>query len=242
MCATARTSGEAPGIRPSRNGPMTTDRPTVAAVIAVSSRDPVLTSSVAGRPVIEWTIRRWGATSGVDRLVLAVDGRIKPRASVPIAMERDRISAIRGAMTLAGTAATFLLCPPDRPLGPGSIVEALRARLEPGIDAVGAARPVRSTLKRVVDGRVVATVSRDEWRSDPDPWLFDRDALLRALEAAAATGAEIVDGRSLVLAGDLRVRLIDADATDLPIRTPADARFAERWLASEDGTTNGSTG
>lgn len=209
---------------------------TLVAVIAVSSRDPVLRSSVAGRPVIEWTIHRWAAAPGVDRLVLAVDGEMEPRASVPIAMGRDRVSAIRGAIALVGTAAAVLLCPPDRPLGPGSIVDALRARLGPGVDAVGAARPVRSTLKRVDDGRVVATVSRDEWRSDPGPWLFDRDALLHALDAAVTTGAEIVDGRGLVLAGDLRVRLIDADATDLPIRTMADTRFAERWLAATGGS------
>lgn len=216
---------------------MTTDGPTIVAVIPVSTPDPVPSWSVRGRPIIDWTLERWSAAPGIDRVVLAVDGRFEPRASVPIAMGRDRVSAIRGAVALAERAAAVLLCSPDRPLGPGSIVDALRARLEPGIDAVGAAHPVRSTLKRIVDGRVVATVPRDAWRSDPGPWLFHREALRHALAVAVATGRDVVDGRDLVLLGDLRVRLVDADATDLPIRTPADARFAERWLAAADGST-----
>lgn len=98
MSATARTSGEAPGIRPSRSGPMTADLPTVVAVIPVPSRDPVLMWSVAGLPVIEWTIRRWVAAPGVDRLVLAVDGGVEPRVPVAIAMRRDLSSRRSGTI------------------------------------------------------------------------------------------------------------------------------------------------
>lgn len=214
----------------------------IVVVIPVGSELGAGTPAIERRPVIDWTIRRWRTVPGIDRLVLAVDGGVEPPAPVPIATGHDLVSAIRAAVTLAGTRAAILLCPSDRPLGTGAIVAALRAELGPGVDAVGAARPIRSTLKRVVHGRIVATVSRDAWRSDPDPWLFDRAALLHALEAVATSGTGIVDGRSLVLAGDLRVRLVDGDATDLPIRTAADARFAERWLASTHGAMDGSAG
>jgi len=152
-----------------------------------------------------------------------------------IATAPDRASAIRAALVIAGRAGAVLLCPADRALGGAAIVDELIG-LSDDVDAVAAARPVRSTLKRVVDGRVVATVPRDAWRSDAGPWLFRRDALERALAVAETTGRPVVDGHDLARGAGLLVRLIDADATDLSIRTPADARFAERWLASIGGS------
>lgn len=226
---------------------MITSEPTIVAIIPVGSQDPVFTLSIRRRTVIAWTVRRLRTAPRIERIVLAVDGGPATRAlaaldhpydhpSPATATGADRVSAIRAALTVGGPAAAIVLCPPDRALGPASVVDELILRSD-GVDAVAAARPVRSTLKRVVDGRVVATVPRDEWRSDAGPWLFRREALERALAAAEAVGRSVVDGQDLALAGGLRVRLIDADATDLPIRTPADARFAERWLASSRGST-----
>ncbi|MGK2852184.1 MAG: IspD/TarI family cytidylyltransferase [Candidatus Limnocylindrales bacterium] len=218
----------------------------IVAIIPMSADDPAITVSVIGRPVIEWTVRRLQKVARIERIVLAVDGVTAAQAleaidvsddgaPTTIATGSDRTNAIRAALELAGQVEAILLCPPDRALGPASVIEEL-ALQSAGVDGVAAARPVRSTLKRVIDGRVVGTVSRDAWRSEAAPWLFRRDALERALGVATETeGRPIIDGHDLSQVGRLRVRLIDADATDLPIRTPADARFAERWLASRDG-------
>lgn len=220
---------------------MITTGATIVAIIPVGSQDPVFTLSIRGLPVIAWTVRRLRSAHRIERVVLAVDGpAARARAAVDlnagqpwpaVATGADRESAIRAALTLGGAATAILLCPPDRALGSPSIVEDLAANAD-GVEAVAAARPVRSTLKRVLGGRVVATVPRDAWRSDPGEWLFRREALERALTAARDTGRPVVDAQDLVLAGGLQVRLIDADATDLAIRTLADVSFAEQWLAS----------
>lgn len=231
---------------------MITSGSTIIAIIPVRLEDPVLTLSIRGRPVIDWTVRRLRTAQRIGGVVLAVDGGSAPgalaapdtlhvRPAPTVATGADRLGAIRAALSAGGPADAVLLCAPDRALGPASIVADLLDQCD-DVDAVAAARPVRSTLKRVVDGRVVATVPRDAWRSDAGPWLFHRDALDGALAAAAVAGRSVVDGQDLALAGGLRVRLIDADASDLPIRTPADARFAERWLASTVGRTGGVTG
>jgi len=217
----------------------------IVAIIPVASDDPAIALSILGRPVIAWTLRRLQSATRIERIILAVDGVSGAAAMATIgsaeddpppatATGPDRASAIRAALELAGPADAVLLCPPDRPLGGASIVDELTVQAD-GVDAVAAARPVRSTLKRVDDGRVVATVPRDSWRSDAGPWLFRRDALERALAVSETTGRPVVDGHDLALGAGLLVRLIDADATDLSIRTPADARFAERWLASIGG-------
>lgn len=228
--------------------PIVRGRPSAfVAIIPVGPGDPSTTLTVHGRAVLDWTVRRLLAATEIDRIVLAVDGmpaalalravgRTGGLTRLATAAGPDRAGAIRAGLALAGPSDAVFLCPPDRALGPASAIDELILRSQ-GVDAVAAARPVRSTLKRVVGGRVVATVPRDDWHADAGPWLFRRDALERALAVAEATGRPVVDDLDLALGGRLRVRLVAASATDLPIRTSADARFAERWLASTGGPT-----
>lgn len=230
----------------------------VVAIIPVASNDAALTVSFHSLPVLAWTLRRLRMSPRIGRIVLAIDGGSEaavvaalhdahdnPAAATTtstgtaFAMGPDRISALRAALEIAGPTDDVLLCPPDRAAGAATMIDALLLQSDgsAAVDAFGATRSIRSTLKRVVDGRVETTVSRDAWHSDTGLWLFRHGALERALAGAEAAGRSVGGGADLARGGGLRVRLIDTGTSDLPVRTAADARFAERWLAiSRDGT------
>lgn len=221
----------------------------VVAIIPMAWDDAALTVSFHGLSVLAWTLRRLRVSPRIGRIVLAIDGGSEAAVVAALhdphdatgattgtafAMGLARISALRAALVIAGPTDAVLLCPPDRAVGEASIIDALLLQSDgsAAVDAFGATQSIRSTLKRVVDGRVETTVSRDAWRSDTGLWLFRRAAMERALAGAEAAGRSVGGGADLARGGGLRVRLIDTGASDLPTRTAADARFAERWLAT----------
>jgi 2-C-methyl-D-erythritol 4-phosphate cytidylyltransferase len=106
-------------------------------------------------------------------------------------------------------------------------VDALIAAV--GDEAVGGilAMPVADTLKRAGDdGRIDATVAREQLWQAQTPQMFRHGLLLKALERAAA----VTDEASAVEALGLRPRLVAADATNLKVTYPLDLHLAELIL------------
>ena len=102
-----------------------------------------------------------------------------------------------------------------------------------GDDPVGGilAVPVADTLKRArADGRIAATVPRENLWQAQTPQMFRRGMLLRALEAAPA----VTDEASAIEALGLHPKLVAADATNLKVTYPLDLRLAEWILANRN--------
>jgi 2-C-methyl-D-erythritol 4-phosphate cytidylyltransferase len=102
-------------------------------------------------------------------------------------------------------------------------------------DVVGGllALPLPDTLKTEQDGRVSATVPReDKWLAQT-PQMFRLQALHDALAEAAASGfADITDEASAMERQGLRPRLVVGSAQNFKITYPADFALAEAILGS----------
>jgi 2-C-methyl-D-erythritol 4-phosphate cytidylyltransferase len=120
-----------------------------------------------------------------------------------------------------------------------AIHDAARALAPPalfrrGLDAAqatGAAVPVvplKDTIKRVVDSRVVATPDRVEHMAVQTPQVFRRDLLERAL---ALTDDDVTDEAALVEQLGIQVAVFDGDERAFKVTTPLDFALARSLLA-----------
>lgn len=96
------------------------------------------------------------------------------------------------------------------------------------------ALPMRDTLKRVRDGRIVATPPRHECWAAQTPQVFRIDWLREALDKASAAGVSGTDDAALIERLGLEVRVVEGDALNLKITTPEDLAVAEVWLAGRE--------
>jgi 2-C-methyl-D-erythritol 4-phosphate cytidylyltransferase len=114
-----------------------------------------------------------------------------------------------------------------RPLVSDEVVERVLGPLAEGYDGVVPALPASDTIKRVVQGVVVETVSREGLVAAQTPQAFLAPVLRRALggDLAGAT-----DCASLVERVGGRVAVVDGDPRLLKVTTPADLAMVESWL------------
>lgn len=94
------------------------------------------------------------------------------------------------------------------------------------------ASPVTATLKRAADGRVAETVPRDGLWAAQTPQAFSLP-LLRRAHAQGAT-SDATDDCQLVERLGKPVSVVESDAANLKVTTPADLRLAEAILADRD--------
>jgi len=97
------------------------------------------------------------------------------------------------------------------------------------------AAPIPDTVKRVREGRVVATPPRDECFAAQTPQVFRADWLREALAKAEADGVVATDDAALVERLGVEVRVVAASAPNPKITTAADLAWAEAWLARAAG-------
>lgn len=90
--------------------------------------------------------------------------------------------------------------------------------------------PVRDTVKRVVDGKVVETPAREELYAAQTPQVFRRDWLVEAVEKAAATNLLGTDDAQLVEEMGKDVWIVEGSPDNIKITLPEDVIFGEAIL------------
>ena len=96
------------------------------------------------------------------------------------------------------------------------------------------ATPVPDTVKRVADGRIVATIPREDLWLAQTPQAFHVD-LLRRAHTAAAADAIATDDAALVERLGHSVAIVPSDARNRKITTRADLLWAEATLSADAG-------
>ncbi|MDP2819192.1 MAG: 2-C-methyl-D-erythritol 4-phosphate cytidylyltransferase [Polaromonas sp.] len=101
-------------------------------------------------------------------------------------------------------------------------------------DPVGGllAQPVPDTLKLGRDGRVVATVSREEKWLAQTPQMFRLGALTQALKMAVTLGEAVTDEASAMEAAGLAPKLVRGSAHNFKVTYPEDFVLAEALIKS----------
>jgi 2-C-methyl-D-erythritol 4-phosphate cytidylyltransferase len=209
----------------------------VVAIVPIRPGNAAARLTIGGRTVLDRTIGSLRGVPEIGPIVLALEGVGAAACLDAIDGAKDpglfvtrttgtRWKAIAAALDLADGSELVVLHDPDRPfVSPAALTDLiLRAR---GSDVTLSALPVRGTIKRVGDGRIARTVERDSLRVTQTPWVFRRNGLTGAVRRAIGETWPTDDDLPLATGAGPRILLVDGQESNVPIRSGADARFAE---------------
>jgi 2-C-methyl-D-erythritol 4-phosphate cytidylyltransferase len=208
----------------------------------LGSARPKALVTLAGKPMLEWSVAALRAVAAVQEIVVALPGDeldAAPAGTIAVAGGAVRSDSVRRALAAAGPAGPagpgdpVIVHDAARPLASPGLFERAVAELEQtGADAVIAATPVADTVKET-DGRVVTrTVDRTRLWAIQTPQVFRRAALERALAVDDAVLAAATDDAWLVERAGGSVVLVPSTAENFKVTTPHDLTVAELLLSS----------
>jgi 2-C-methyl-D-erythritol 4-phosphate cytidylyltransferase len=209
----------------------------------LGSGRPKALVTLAGRPMLEWSVDALRAVPAVSTIVVACPpGELgcAPAGTVAVAGGAVRSESVRAALAAAAAngerspGGAVIVHDAARPLAtPLMFVRALSALAETGADAVIAAVPVADTIKEVgaQGGVVVRTLDRSRLWAVQTPQVFRRDALERVLsEASDDTLAAATDDAWLIEQAGGAVHVVEGDPSNFKVTTPIDLDLAETVL------------
>lgn len=100
--------------------------------------------------------------------------------------------------------------------------------------AAAAAVPVKDTIKRVEDGRILETVDRSQLYAMQTPQIADKALLLSALKNALDHGLNTTDECMALEAIHVRPAVVSCSYENIKITTPEDILFAKAILAERE--------
>jgi len=216
----------------------------VALVVAAGSGErlgsgrPKALVTVAGKPMLAWSVEALRDVAAVERIVVALPvGELgaAPEGTIAVAGGAVRSQSVREALRASGGGDPVIVHDAARPLAPPELFErALEELARSAADGVIAAAPVSDTIKEVgPDGRTVqGTLDRTRLWAVQTPQVFRRAALERAFEQASdELLAAATDDAWLVERSGGVVRVVQADPANIKVTTAADLRIAELVLS-----------
>jgi len=208
----------------------------------LGSRRPKALVSLAGKPMVQWSVDALREIPGVERIVVALPADeldAVPAGAIATAGGKARSESVRNALAASGEGDPVIVHDAARPLAPAELFVTALAELErSGADAVIAATKVSDTIKEVeVDGHTVRrTLDRSNLWAVQTPQVFRRPALERALrDASAEMLATATDDAWLVEQFGGTVRLVDGGAQNIKVTSATDLRLAELLLTARTG-------
>ena len=197
---------------------------------------------LAGRPLLAESLDRLDRCPWIDAIVVAAPpGWEEPAIllSEELAVTKvvscvtggeTRAESVRAALDdVPGEALVVLVHDAARPLVDDAVIERVLGLLAEGFDGVVPALPVPDTVKRVEQGVVVETVSREGLVGAQTPQAFLAPALRRAFSGDLS---EATDCASLVERAGGRVAVTEGDPKLLKVTTAGDLALVESLLAA----------
>jgi 2-C-methyl-D-erythritol 4-phosphate cytidylyltransferase / 2-C-methyl-D-erythritol 2,4-cyclodiphosphate synthase len=198
---------------------------------------------LGGAAVLRYSVATFLAHPGVDhvRVVIHPDDRPLYDAAVagldllpPVHGGAQRQDSVRNGLASLAEAAPdrVLIHDGARPFVDAATIDRVLAALQDHPGAI-AALPIRDTVKRDSDGRIVDTVERRGlWRAQT-PQGFGYSEIMAAHRAAE--GAELSDDAAVAEQAGLAVALVDGSEENFKVTTTDDLLRAERHLAMQRG-------
>jgi 2-C-methyl-D-erythritol 4-phosphate cytidylyltransferase len=194
--------------------------------------------TLAGRPLLEWSVTALQAVAEVSGIVVALPAdalEAAPAGTTAVAGGGVRSESVRQALAAARADDTVIVHDAARPLATPQLFSRALAELAlTRADAVIAAIPVSDTIKAVAsDGRSVErTLERGRLWAVQTPQVFRRDALEAALTGASdADLAAATDDAWLIERAGGSVRIVPGEPSNIKVTTATDLRLAELILA-----------
>jgi len=204
-----------------------------------------LTVSVAGRPVLAWTLRAFEETPAIRHIVLvapagreeefraiARDAGISKLTSIVTGGSHRKESVLNGLHSLPKSIGLVAIHDAARPLvTPGLILRCLETAGEPG--ASSAAIPVSDTLHLAdQEGCATRTIDRNGLWAMQTPQVFRATPLLKLLEEQNL--GKTTDEVSVALVAGWRIPFVENREPNLKITWPSDLAVAEALLLSRN--------
>jgi 2-C-methyl-D-erythritol 4-phosphate cytidylyltransferase len=190
--------------------------------------------TLAGRPLLAWSLETLAAVPDVERIVVAVPpgvGFDAPPGTVVVDGGATRSHSVRNALAAAGPGDPVLVHDAARPLATSELFQRALAALEHADAAVAAAR-VTDTIKEAEPGGTVRrTLDRSTLWAIQTPQAFRRQALVEALAQPDEVLAAATDDAWLVERAGGTVRVVESSPDNLKVTTRLDLRVAELLLA-----------
>ncbi|MDE3131388.1 MAG: 2-C-methyl-D-erythritol 4-phosphate cytidylyltransferase [Acidobacteriota bacterium] len=203
----------------------------------LGSPGPKALVTIAGRPMLEWSVAALRGVAVVRSIVVALPGDrldLAPDGVIAVAGGETRSDSVSAALAVAPEGEEVVIVhDAARALAtPALFAEAVRELERLAVDAVVAAAPVTDTIKRVgSDGRAVElTLDRSRLWAIQTPQVFRRQALARALASSAELVAAATDDAWLVERQGGTVAVLPASPENFKITTPLDLRLADMLL------------
>jgi len=203
---------------------------------------PKAFASLGGRPLLAESLDRLDRSPWVDAIVVAAPvGWEEPAILLAEELAATKVvSCVTGGATRVDSVRAALDDVPDdalvvlvhdaaRPLIDDALIERVLAPLAEGFDGVVPALPIPDTVKRVDNGVVVETVSREDLVGVQTPQAFLAPSLRRAFGGDLS---DATDCSSLVERAGGRVAAVEGEPTLLKVTTPADLALVEMLLAT----------
>ena len=182
--------------------------------------------TLAGRPMLEWSLVALRAAGITDVVVALPDGESAPAGCVGVRGGATRSASVRAALERV-SADLVVVHDAARPLVTADMFTRVLAALDDADCAIAAAR-VPDTIKEADDsGAVTATLDRSRLWAVQTPQAFRREALTRALAVPAEVLARATDDAWLIERAGGRVRVVETTPANFKITTPHDLRVAE---------------
>jgi 2-C-methyl-D-erythritol 4-phosphate cytidylyltransferase len=200
----------------------------------LGSSRPKALITLAGRPMLQWSVGALRAVAAVDEIVVALPpGELDaaPAGTVAVAGGQVRSESVRRALAAAGPGDPVIVHDAARPLASSQLFERALSELErTDADAVIAAAPVADTIKEAQGEVVTRTVERSGLWAVQTPQVFRRGALERGLAddrllARATDDAWLIEQQGGV------VRVLAAGEPNFKVTTADDLRLAELLLS-----------
>jgi 2-C-methyl-D-erythritol 4-phosphate cytidylyltransferase len=218
----------------------------VAGALLLASPHPApewLWTSVAGRPLLAWSVAACEQTPAIAESVLLVPADRLADAQALAASERwarvrvfpggprVRDSVEAGLRALDPALSWIVIHEAARPLvSPTLLAAALDLAQHADADVI-TGEPVKETVKRLRDGLVVETLPRERMVRAQTPYVFSRERLLAA-HATLAAERDFPDEATLALAAGLPLRIFPGETDNLRVTSAADVAVVAALLAA----------
>lgn len=203
----------------------------VAAGASTRMGFPKLWTEVCGRPLISYAIDAANAAQPAELVLVVSPERVEHARALAPGLHiipggvRRRDSVAAGLR--ASTAEWLAIHDAARAFAPSDLFRrGLRAAQSTGAAIPGV--PLKDTIKRVADARVVETPRRAEHVVVQTPQIFRRDILERAL---GLTDEDVTDEAALVEQLGVEVNVFEGDERAFKVTTPLDFALARALLA-----------
>lgn len=204
----------------------------------LGSNRPKALVTLAGRPMLEWSVDALQSVAAVQRIVIALPDGVDldvGEGVVTVAGGATRSQSVREALKASGEGDPVIVHDAARPLAPPELFERALEELErTAADAAIAATPVSDTIKQIADDghTVERTLDRRSLWAVQTPQVFRRAALERVLgEASDELLAVATDDAWLIERAGGTVHVVRSDPHNMKVTSPIDLELAERMLS-----------